>query len=56
VHVHFFGADCLSFGEGVRLANDDIMQIRFNGFGRPLRNTMRAEEKSSIPTKVVAME
>jgi hypothetical protein len=56
VHVHFFGADCLSFGEGVRLANGDVMQIRFDGFGRPLRNTMRAEEKSSIPTKVVAME
>jgi len=56
VHVHFFGADCLSFGEGVRLANGDVMQIRFDGFGRPLRNTIRAEEKSSTPTKVVAME
>ncbi len=40
VHVHFFGADCLSFGEGIRLSDGDLMQIRFEGFGRPLRNTV----------------
>src|SRR5947207_13431209 len=38
VHVHFFGADCLSFGEGIRLADEDVMQISFDGFGRALRN------------------
>ncbi len=38
VHVHFFGADAFSFGEGIRLEDGDVMQVRWNGFGRPLRN------------------
>jgi hypothetical protein len=41
VHVHFLGADCLSFGEGVTLADGDVTKIRFDGFGRALRNTIR---------------
>ena len=40
VHVHFFGADAFSFGEGVRLEDGDVMQVRFDGFGRPLRNVL----------------
>lgn len=40
VHVHFFGADAFSFGEGVHLQDGDVMQVRFDGFGRPLRNTL----------------
>ena len=38
LHVHFFGASTLSFGDGVELADGDVMEIRFEGFGRPLRN------------------
>jgi hypothetical protein len=38
VHVHFFGACALSFGDGIALAEGDVMEIRFEGFGRPLRN------------------
>ena len=38
IHVHFFGADAFSFGEGVQLADGDWMQVRFDGFGKPLRN------------------
>ena len=41
LHVHFFGADAFSFGEGIRLAGGDVMQVRWDGFGRPLRNTLR---------------
>jgi hypothetical protein len=41
VHVHFFGADCLSFGEGVKLEAGDLMQVRFEGFGRPLVNPLK---------------
>jgi hypothetical protein len=40
VHVHFFGADCLSYGEGIRLGAGDVMQVQFAGFGRPLRNPL----------------
>lgn len=56
VHVHFFGADCLSFGEGIRLANGDVVQISFDGFGRPLRNVVRSEVREPQLTSVTAME
>lgn len=45
VHVHFFGAPSLSFGEGIELAEGDWMQVRFEGYGRPLRNPIHIQEK-----------
>jgi len=41
VHVHFFGADAFSFGEGITLQDGDVMQVQFDGFGRALRNPLR---------------
>ncbi len=41
IHVHFFGADAFSFGEGIQLADGDVMQVRFEGFGKPLCNPVR---------------
>ncbi|HEY2820041.1 MAG TPA: AraD1 family protein [Candidatus Acidoferrum sp.] len=41
VHVHFFGIACLSFSDGVRLQDGDVMQVAFEGFGRPLRNPVK---------------
>jgi hypothetical protein len=41
IHVHFFGADAFSFGEGIKLQDGDWMQVQFDGFGRPLRNVVR---------------
>jgi len=43
-HVHFFGADAFSFGEGVELQHGDVMQVAFEGFGRPLRNPLRVDQ------------
>lgn len=43
LHVHFFGADAFSFGEGLVLENGDVMQVRFEGFGRALRNVVRLD-------------
>jgi hypothetical protein len=43
IHVHFFGADAFSFSYGVKLQEGDVMQVRFEGFGRPLRNPVRVE-------------
>jgi hypothetical protein len=40
VHVHYFGACALSFGDGVQLADGDVMEISFAGFGRALRNPL----------------
>jgi hypothetical protein len=43
VHVHFFGAHSLSFGEGIALRPGDVMAVRFDGYGRALRNVLRVE-------------
>jgi hypothetical protein len=43
LHVHFFGADAFSFGAGVQLSEGDVMTVSFEGFGRPLRNTVRVD-------------
>jgi len=56
VHVHFFGADCLSFGEGIRLADGDVMEITFDGFGRPLRNVLRINNDQPKLISVSAMK
>ena len=56
VHIHFMGADCLSFGEGVRLQPGDVTEIQFAEFGRPLRNTVTAEERVTTPLQVQAMQ
>jgi hypothetical protein len=43
LHIHFFGADAFSFGEGICLSEGDVMGVDFHGFGRPLRNPLRVE-------------
>jgi len=49
LHIHFFGADAFSFGDGVRLEDGDVMQVRFEGFGRALRNPLsRAPSTGAI--------
>jgi hypothetical protein len=45
VHVHFFGAHSLSFGDGVVLQDGDWVDVRYEGFGRSLRNPIRVETK-----------
>jgi hypothetical protein len=54
VHVHFYGADALSCGDGVVLKDGDVSQVRFDGFGRALRNVIREEIKMSAPVRVQA--
>lgn len=44
VHVHYFGACALSFGDGIQLADGDVMEIQFEGFGRPLGNPVHIIE------------
>lgn len=41
VHIHYFGAHSLSFGEGVSLMDGDVMSVQFEGFGRALKNPLR---------------
>jgi hypothetical protein len=47
VHVHFFGAHSLSFGDGIELQDGDWMEVRYDGFGRALRNSIRIETRST---------
>ena len=55
VHVHFFGAHSLSFGDGVRLADGDVMVIRFDGFGRALRTPIRIIKAVDKPLSAVPL-
>jgi hypothetical protein len=50
VHLHFFGADHFSYRDRVRLQDGDVMEVTFQGFGRPLRNPVRID--SSRPALV----
>ena len=55
MHVHFFGADAFSFGDGIELREGDVMQVEFEGFGRALRNPLRVQtdaEKRVAPRKL----
>lgn len=52
IHVHYFGACSLSFGDGLRLADGDVMQVRFEGFGRPLRNPLSVDTSANAPVAV----
>ena len=56
VHIHFMGADCLSFGEGIRLQSGDVTEIQFAGFGRALRNVVATGEPLTTPLRVQVMQ
>jgi hypothetical protein len=51
LHIHYFGACALSFGDGVQLKDGDTMVISFGGFGRALRNPLHvARGKATLVT------
>jgi hypothetical protein len=52
IHIHFFGAAALSFGEGIELSDGDIMQVSFAGFGRPLRNPVHLNRSEETQVRV----
>ena len=51
-HVHYFGACALSFGDGLRLVDADVMCAAFDGFGRALRNPLRVDAAPHAPVAV----
>ncbi len=55
VHVHFLGADALSFGDNIRLTAGDITEVSFEGFGRPLSNPIAVDENMTSAVRVQAM-
>jgi len=52
VHVHFFGAGALSFGDGILLKDGDWAAVQFADFGRALRNPIHEEPKVTKPVRV----
>ncbi len=52
-HIYFFGADAFSFGDGIELADGDVMAIELAGFGRALRNPIRIDRS---PPRFVAVK
>jgi hypothetical protein len=56
VHVHFFGTDGLSFSDNIRLTDGDVMQISAEGYGRPLRNSVRIEKTTPEPVSVIPLQ
>jgi len=47
LHVRFFGAHSLSFGDGIELRDGDWTEVRFDGFGRALRNSVHIASKDA---------
>lgn len=45
-HIHFFGADAFSFGEGIALEQNDVMVVEWNDMGRALRNKLEVSNES----------
>lgn len=41
VHIHYFGASGFSFGDNLRLQQGDVMEVNYQGYGRPLRNPLQ---------------
>jgi hypothetical protein len=55
IHVHFFGTNCLSFSDHIRLQDADVMQVAVEGYGRPLRNVVRVDKSKPTLINVVAL-
>ncbi len=54
-HVHYYGADFLSFGDGVRLEDGDVMRVSFAGLGRALANPLRVAKNKNELVSVRAL-
>ena len=46
VHIHFYGTSALSYADGIRLQEGDVMEVHYQGFGRPLRNPVHIDSQS----------
>ncbi len=55
VHIHFLGAHSLSFGQGIELQDGDVMEIHFDGFGRPLCNPVKVINKEDAAVDVIPL-
>lgn len=54
-HIHFFGADAFSFGDGIVLEAEDVMEVSFPQFGKALRNPLRVDRTAEKLAAVRAL-
>ena len=55
-HVHFLGGSVSSFGDGMVLEEGDQVVIQWEGFGRPLRNSIERERpETRTPAAVLPL-
>ena len=55
LHLHFYGADAFSFGEGISLEDGDIMVVAWEGMGRALRNPLRVSKEKDVFVAATAL-
>jgi hypothetical protein len=55
VHVHFFGTDCLSYSDGLRLKEGDVTEVAAEGFGRPLRNRVHVAHTDTPVVRAIPL-
>lgn len=55
-HIHFLGADALSFSDSVRLRSGDITEVAWKGLGLPLRNPVRIVEEPQPLLQVLVLQ
>jgi hypothetical protein len=48
VHVHFFGANVISFGANIRTRDGDIFEFHVPAFGRALRNALHISAEQDL--------
>lgn len=48
VHVHFFGANVISFGAHIRTQDGDVFEFEVPAFGRALRNPLRTSAEQPL--------
>jgi hypothetical protein len=53
IHVHFFGTGAFSFGENIRLQENDVMTVHWEGMGRQLKNPLKIDHR---PAELVGVE
>ena len=55
VHIHFFGTDCLSYSDQIRLQDGDVMEVAVDGYGRPLRNPLRISASEAVLIRAIPL-
>ncbi len=52
IHVHYFGTATLSVADGIITEPGDTFEIEADGFGRPLRNTLRHTGGEAVAVEI----